>query len=497
MHEAEKSDPPIVPVKWSNKAGCPAAEVMDERGGLEGNASLQSTVRTQSWEAVSQAQARIREAVNRNKKIRLTALLHHVTVDLLRAAFLKLKRRAAPGIDAVTWDTYEASLENNLQDLHRRVHTGAYRALPSRRVFIPKADGKTRPLGIAAIEDKILQAAVVLILTPVYEAEFLGFSYGFRPGRSQHDALDALAYGIKGRNVRWILDADIRSFFDTISHDWLIRFVEHRIADRRIVRLIQKWLKAGVLEGGTQIETHEGTPQGAVISPLLANIYLHYDYDLWVRTWRQRRATGDMVVVRYADDTIVGFEHQGDAAAFLRDLRERLTSFALELHPEKTRLIAFGRFVAERRRDRGEGKPETFDFLGFTHICGAKRNGRGFQLRRKTKRKRRWATLVEINKGLQRRRHWPIEAQGRWLATVLKGHYAYFAVPTNMAALRALWHRVKIRWFLNLLRRGQKRRLTIRHMNGIADRYLPKPRILHPWPEQRFLVKHLREEPYA
>jgi RNA-directed DNA polymerase len=441
---------------------------------------------------VSQAQARIREAVNRNGKEKLTALLHHVTVDVLRAAFFALKRRAAPGVDAVTWETYEAGLEENLQHLHTCLHAGSYRALPSRRVFIPKADGKTRPLGIAALEDKVLQGAVVLILTPVYEAQFLGFSYGFRPGRGQHDALDALAYGIKARNVRWTLDADIRSFFDTLSHDWLIRFIEHRIGDRRIVRLIRKWLQAGVLEEGRRLETEEGTPQGAVISPLLANIYLHYVYDLWAQAWRKRHATGDMVIVRYADDTIVGFQHQGDAVLFLRDLKERLAAFALDLHPEKTRLIAFGRFVAERRRARDEGKPETFDFLGFTHICGSKRNGRGFLLRRKTKRKRRWATLVRIGKELTHIRHKPIDEQGRWLATVLKGHYAYFAVPTNLPAVRALRHHVKVRWYLSLLRRSQKHRLTWRRMNVIAKRHLPMPRVIHPWPEQRFLVKHPR-----
>jgi RNA-directed DNA polymerase len=492
MDEVEKSDLPIVPRKLANKVASAAAELMEGRGGTEGNAGVQSTVRTQSREAVSQAQARIREAVNRNPKEKLTALLHHITIDLLRVAFLALKRRAAPGVDAVTWDAYEAGVEENLQRLHERLHAGSYRALPSRRVFIPKADGKQRPLGIAALEDKVLQAAVVLILTPVYEAQFLGFSYGFRPGRGQHDALDALAYGIKGRNVRWILDADIRSFFDTLSHDWLIRFVEHRIGDRRIVRLIRKWLKAGVLEDGQRIETEEGTPQGAVISPFLANIYLHYVYDLWVQAWRKRHATGDMVIVRYADDTIVGFEHQGDAVLFLRDLKERLAAFALDLHPEKTRLIAFGRFVAEGRRARGEGKPETFDFLGFTHICGSKRNGRGFLLRRKTKRRRRWATLVRIGKGLARIRHKSIDEQGRWLATVLRGHYAYFAVPTNLPAVRALRHHVKVRWFLSLLRRSQKRRLSWRRMNVIAKRYLPIPRVLHPWPEQRFLVRHPR-----
>lgn len=491
MHRVEKSDSLVVPVKPANKAVQTAAELVEGRSGTKGNAELQSTVRTQSRVAVSQAQHRIREAVNRNKKERLTALLHHVTVDFLRAAFLSLKKRAAAGIDAVTWEQYGEELNDKLLDLHRRLHSGAYRALPTRRTYIPKADGKQRPLGIAAMEDKIVQAAVVMLLTPIYEAEFLGFSYGFRPGRSQHDALDALAYGIKGRYIWWILDADIRSFFDSISHEWLIRFLEHRIGDRRIIRLIQKWLTAGVLERGLWSETKEGTPQGAVVSPLLANVYLHYVYDLWVQAWRKRQATGDMIVVRYADDTIVGFQHQKEAELFLQHLRERLGKFALELHPEKTRLIEFGRFAAERRLRRGAGKPETFDFLGFTHICGFKRNATGFQLRRKTKRKRKHDLLNKLAAELQRIRHQPIDEQGRFLATVLRGHYAYFAVPTNLPSVSALRHQVKVRWFLNLRRRSQ-RRLKWRRMNVIADKYLPMPSVLHPWPDQRFLVNHPR-----
>jgi RNA-directed DNA polymerase len=477
-------------MKPANKVDMPAAESVEGRGRAEGNAGRQSTVRTQSRAAVSQAQARIREAVNR--KERLTALLHHITVDVLRGAFFSLKKRAAPGVDEVRWDQYGEDLEARLRDLHARVHRGAYRALPSRRTTIPKAGGKLRPLGIAAIEDKIVQAAVVIILTPIYEAEFLSFSYGFRPGRSQHDALDALAYGIKGRNVRWILDADIRSFFDTISHDWLIRFVEHRIGDRRIVRLIAKWLKAGVLEAGRRVETTEGTPQGAVISPLLANIYLHYVYDLWVLQWRKRHANGDMIVVRYADDTIVGFQASGDAERFLADLTERLARFALGLNPEKTRLIAFGRFVAEGRKARGEPRPETFDFLGFTHICSRKRGGKGFQLRRKTACKSKWGAVRRAAEELRRRRHAPIDEQGRWLASVLKGHYGYFAVPTNIAAVRAVRHHLKIRWYESLRRRSQRRRLKWPRMNEIVAKHLPLPRILHPWPEQRFLVKHPR-----
>jgi RNA-directed DNA polymerase len=492
MHGPEKSDSLIVPRKPANKAASAAAELVEGRSVTEGNAMMQSMVRTQSREAVSQAQSRIREAVNRNRKEKLTALLHHIDVDILRAGFLSLKKSASAGVDQMTWGTYEAALEENLQCLHRRLHAGAYRALPSRRVYIPKADGKQRPLGIAAMEDKIVQAATVMILTPIYEAEFLGFSYGFRPRRSQHDALDALAYGIKGRNIWWILDADISRFFDTINHEWLVRFLEHRIGDRRIIRLIQKWLKAGVLEQGERIDTLQGTPQGAVISPLLANIYLHYVYDLWVQSWRKRHASADMIVVRYADDTIVGFQYVSDANAFLNELRERLAKFGLSLHPEKTRLIAFGRFVAKRRAAQGLSKPETFDFLGFTHICGKKRGGKGFQLWRKTKRKRKTETVKRIATELRHMRSSPIDEQGRWLAQVLRGHYAYFAVPTNLQAVRAVRHLVKIRWYLSLLRRSQRRRLTWRRMNVIVEKYLPMPRVLHPWPEQRFLVKHRR-----
>lgn len=496
-HEREKSDPLVVPVKLVNKAGLPAAEPVEGSGGAKRNASQQSMVRTQSREAMSQARARIREAVNRNKGEKLTALLHHVTVDALRWSFLNLKKNAAVGLDGVTWEHYAMDLEANLSGLHARVHAGTYRALPSRRVFIPKADGKQRPLGIAAIEDKIVQKAVAALLTPVYEAQFLGFSYGFRPGRGQHDALDALAFGIKTRKVNWILDADIARFFDTISHEWLIRFIEHRVGDRRIVRLIQKWLKAGVLEEGARIETGEGTPQGAVISPLLANIYLHYVYDLWAHRWRQRHAGGDVIFVRYADDTVAGFEHRRDAERFLADLRERLAAFALSLHPDKTRLIEFGGHAAARRAGRGEGKPDTFDFLGFTHICGTNQKSAGFQLWRRSSRKRLKAKLQAIKEDMRKRMHFPIAEQGRWLGSVLSGFFAYHAVPTNYARIDAFRFHIVRAWLRTLRRRGQTRPATWEKMQRYVARYLPKARVLHPWPEQRFRVRHSRWEPYA
>ena len=333
---------------------------------------------------------------------------------------------------------------------------------------------------------------MVAILTPIYEAEFLGFSYGFRPGRSQHDALDALAYGIKARKINWILDADISRFFDSLSPEWLIRFVEHRVGDQRIIRLIQKWLKAGVLEEGRLIETMEGTPQGSVASPLLANVYLHYVYDLWVQQWRKRHAKGDTIVVRYADDTIVGFQHRHDAERFLIDLKERLAQFALSLHPEKTRLIEFGRYAAERRAERGKGKPETFDFLGFTHYCTTKRDAADFQLGRKTQRKRMKAKLREIKEMLRRHRHAPIDEQGQWLGTVIKGYFAYFAVPTNTYPLSAFRYHISMKWFRSLRRRSQRHRLTWERMSRLINRFLPSPRVLHPWPDQRFGVTYSR-----
>lgn len=489
----EKSDSPIVPAKLANKAERSAAESVEGGGGTKRNVELQSTVRTQSRAAVSQAQDRIRGVVTRNREDKLTALLHHVNIDVLRGAYISLKKRAAPGVDGVTWDQYGVDLEANLTDLHARVHAGTYRALPSRRKYILKADGKQqRPLGIAALEDKIVQAAVVAILTPVYEAEFLGFSYGFRPGRSQHDALDALAFGIKARKICWILDADVSRFYDSLSQEWLVRFIARRIGDRRIIRLIQKWLRAGVLEEGRLIETTEGTPQGSVASPLLANVYLHYVYDLWVQQWRKRHATGDMMVVRYADDTIVGFQHQRDAERFLNDLKERLAQFALGLHPEKTRLIEFGKFAAERRAKRGASKPESFDFLGFTHYVSRKKNGIDFQLGRRTQRKRMRAKLHAIKETLRQHRHAPIDEQGRWLGTVMRGYFAYFAVPTNTPAMAAFRHHIIVRWIRSLRRRSQRHRLTWARMRGYVDRYLPTVRVQHPWPEERFRVAHSR-----
>jgi group II intron reverse transcriptase/maturase len=423
-------------------------------------------------------------------------LLHHVTVDLLRDAFLALKRRAAPGVDGLTWKDYEAELEGNLQGLHTRVQRGTYRALPVKRRFILKQDGRQRPLGITALEDKIIQRAVVMVLSAIYEEDFLGFSYGFRPGRNQHDALDALAVGIGTARVNWILDADIRSFFDRIDQTWLVRFLEHRIGDERVIRLVRKWLRAGVLDDGAWSVSETGTPQGAVASPLLANVYLHYVFDLWAARWRRREATGKMIVVRYADDIVAGFEHEADARRFWDAMRTRLEQFALELHEAKTRLLEFGRFAAARRQRRGLGKPETFAFLGFVFICGTSRRG-AFQLHRKTRGDRMRATLRDIKAQLRDRRHDAIPDQGRWLRSVVTGYFAYHAVPTNYRALGAFHHHVTDLWRRCLRRRSQRDGMTWNRMSKIADAWLPTPRILHPWPERRFAVKHPRWEPNA
>lgn len=495
-HEREKSDSAIVATKPTNNAEQSAAEPVEPRVEAEGNASQQSTCRAQDRESVSQALERIRRAARQRKKEKFTALFHHISTDFLENAFDELKEDAAAGVDGLTWKEYDADLARNLEALHARLHRGAYRALPSRRAYIPKPDGRQRPLAVAALEDKIVQRATVAVLNAIYEEDFLGFSYGFRPGRGTHDALDALCVGINSKKVNFILDADIQSFFDEVSQDWLLRFVEHRIGDPRVIRLIRKWLKAGVLEDGVVMISDRGTGQGSVISPLLANVYLHYVIDLWAERWRRREATGDMIIVRYADDIIVGFEHETDARHFLDAMRERLKKFALSLHPDKTRLIEFGRFAANRRVRRGLGKPESFNFLGFTFICGKSRRGT-FLLTRKTRRDRMRAKLLAIKQELRRRMHQPIPMQGKWLGRVVSGYFNYHAVPTNSRALHAFRHAVAEYWHRSLRRRSQKDGMTWERFTRLANDWLPKPRILHPWPDKRFAVMHPRWEPYA
>jgi RNA-directed DNA polymerase len=428
---------------------------------------------------------RVREVARTDKDARFTALLHHVDLNRLRMAYWAIRPQAAPGIDGVTWEAYGQDLEANLQNLHQRVHSGAYRARPSRRAYIEKADGRQRPLGIASLEDKVLQRAVVEVLNAIYEEDFLGFSYGFRPGRSPHDALDALSVGIERKRVNWVLDADIADFFSSLDHDWLKKFLEHRIADKRVLRLIDKWVTAGVIEDGAWVASEQGAPQGASASPLLANVYLHYVLDRWVRQWRRRQAKGDVIITRFADDFVAGFEYESDAQQFLADLRERFATFGLELHPDKTRLIEFGRNAARTRKARGVGKPETFDFLGFTHICGKTRNGR-FWLRRITISKRMRTKLKAVKDQLMRRRHQPIPEQGKWLASVVRGHLAYYAVPGNFRAVHAFRHQISRYWFKALQRRSQRTRLNWVRMNRLIARWLPPVRIMHPYPAVRF-----------
>jgi group II intron reverse transcriptase/maturase len=434
----------------------------------------------------------VREAARKDKKVRFTALLHHVTVDLLRASYYELKKQAAPGVDGVTWQQYGTEVEAHLRDLHDRVQRGAYRAQPSKRAYIPKADGRQRPLGIASLEDKIVQQALVTVLNCIYEEDFLGFSYGFRPTRSQHDALDALSVGLTWKKVNWVLDADIRGFFDNIDHAWMLKFLQHRIADRRVLRLIRKWLKAGVSEEGTWSESKVGTPQGAVISPLLANIYLHYVFDLWAHRWREQQASGDVILVRYADDFVMGFQQRAEAQRFLEALRERLRKFGLELHSEKTRLIEFGRFAASNRKQRGKGKPETFNFLGFTHICGQTRKTGHFIVRRKSMGKRLRAKLQEVKGQLRRRCHEPLAVTGAWLRSVVQGYFNYHAVPLNYGSLETFRQEVVRAWHQAVNRRSQRTRMTWARFVSLVARWLPRPRILHPYPDVRFAATHPR-----
>jgi RNA-directed DNA polymerase len=485
MNEDGKSDGPVVPTKLPNNAAVAATEVVEERGPAKGNTDDPTRPGRRAGTDVPSGLDRVREVARKDKEARFTALLHHLDLPRLWAAYTAINPKAAPGVDQVTWDAYGEHLRENLEDLLARVHSGAYRASPTRRAYIPKADGRLRPLGIATLEDKILQRAVVEVMNAVYEEDFLGFSYGFRPGRSPHDALDALSVGIVKKKVKWVLDADIRDFFTSLDHDWLAKFLEHRIGDKRLLRLIRKWVSAGVIEDGNWSETPVGAPQGASASPLLANVYLHYVFDRWASQWRKRHARGDMVVVRFADDFVAGFEHLGDAKQFLSDLRQRFAKFGLELHPDKTRLIEFGRYAAKDRSAKGLGKPETFDFLGFTHICAKTRNGK-FQLRRITISKRMQAKLHEVKDQLRRRRHQPIPVQGRWLASVVRGHMAYYAVPVNYRAVDRFRSEVMWLWCQALRRRSHRHRLPWDRMYRLADRWLPPVRIVHPWPTERF-----------
>ena len=490
IYAGEKSDIPIRPEKCPNNGDKPA-EGMEERGVVSGNSEEATAARAQNRDKpASKGLQGVREAARRDRQCRFTSLLHHVTPELLKDSYYRLSRKAATGVDGVSWRDYEPLAQaGRLLELHAEVHSGRYRAQPSRRVYIPKADGKLRPLGIAALEDKIVQQAVVTVLNEIYEVDFMGFSYGFRPGRSQHDALDALAVAIENRKVNWILDADIVAFFDEIDHDWMIRFLKHRIGDQRIIRLITKWLKAGTIEEGRRVATVKGTPQGAVISPLMANVYLHYVHDLWAHQWRKRYATGSVSVVRYADDSVTGFQHEREAKAYLAALQERLSKFGLKLHPDKTRLIEFGRYAIESRRKQGLGRPETFDFLGLTHICGHRRGTQVFKLVRLTVKKRMRASLMAIKETLMRRRHEPIPDIGRWLGRVVEGHMNYYSVPGNRERIGAFAREAVRAWHFSLHRRSQRNRMPWSRFAQITKRYLPQLRVVHPYPEKRFRVR--------
>jgi group II intron reverse transcriptase/maturase len=488
----EKSDCAVLPMNQPNKEGRASAEAGEGREQTKENIVQSNTRPTQGGERVSQGLDGVRKAARERKQEQFTALLHHLSVALLRDSFYALQHQASPGVDGVTWQEYEIGLEDRIVDLHDRIHRGAYRAQPSRRVYIPKADGQQRPLGVAALEDKIVQQAVVTILNQIYEEDFKGFSYGFRPGRGPHQALDALCVAIQQRQVNWVLDADIRDFFGNLSHEWTVKFVEHRVADRRILRLIQKWLKAGVSEDGQWSETRVGTPQGSVVSPLLANIYLHYVFDLWVEAWRKKVATGTVVVVRYADDLVVGFANRADAERFPREFRERLAKFGLELHADKTRLIEFGRHAARNRQRRGRRKPETFTFLGFTHYCGTRRSNGTFIVWRLTAKKRMVTKLKSIKAELRRRKHIPVPLVGAWLRKVVLGYYRYHAVPGNVDRLRIFMYRVRWLWRGVLVRRSQRASSRWELLAPLLDRWIPQPRVLHPYPHARFAALHPR-----
>ena len=487
VYVSGKSDSFVVPEKRANNAGQPtAAESVEERRLTKENVLQPLLDRTQSRESGLRGLLGVRERARKDKKARFNNLLNHVTPELLRASFFDLKKSAVPGVDGETWAEYAENHETRIADLHSRIHRGTYRAQPSKRTWIPKLDGKLRPLGIAALEDKIVQQAVRVVLECIYEEDFQGFSYGFRPGRSSHRALDALSVGIERQHVNWILDADIRGFFDNISHEWMMKFLEHRIADRRLLRLMRKWLRAGVSEDGEWSPSTVGTPQGAVISPLLSNVFLHYVLDLWLVAWRKHYAAGEVIIVRYADDFVLGFREETDAKNCLGALKDRFTKFGLELHPEKTRLIEFGRFAAVERSQRGEAPPESFDFLGFTHICGTTRKGY-FAIKRISAIKKMRGKLKELKGKLMRMMHCDLAAVGAWLKSVFQGWCNYHAIPGNTDRLQQFRTALQDNWYRALLRRSQRAcRLTWAKFSRLSRRWLPSPKTLHPYPSERF-----------
>nr|WP_213157522.1 group II intron reverse transcriptase/maturase [Parachlamydia sp. AcF125] len=489
MNSCRKSDKSVVPEKPSNKPDKVGKERMEGRDLPKENRRPQNMLRTQCREGVLNELLLIHRKAKAERRLKFTTLMHHIyNINMLRMSYLEIKRDAAPGVDKETWESYGRDLEGNLTILSKQLKTGAYKAKAVRRVYIPKADGKQRPLGVTALEDKIVQRATVAVLNTIYEADFQGFSYGFRPKRSQHQALDALYVGIYTRKVNYVFDADIRDFFNKINREWLIKFIEHRIADKRVVRLIQKWLNAGILEEGKIIYNEQGTPQGSSASPLLANVFLHYVYDMWIQQWRKQKACGNVVVIRFADDTVVGFQYESDARQFHEELKERFLKFGLELHPEKTRLIEFGRFASENRKTRGEGKPDTFTFLGFTHICGRTRKDGKFTIWRHTIKKKMQKKLKEVKDELKKRMHDPIQEVGQWLKAVITGHYRYYGVPGNYKAMQDFRHLIGQKWKHSLKRRSQKANITWEKLGKLIDQWLPQPKIWHKYPSERIGV---------
>lgn len=490
---SEESDGNIVPEKSANKGVATPAESMEGRAPTERNSGQEAAHRAQSRVSASNGLERVRQRAEADKTFRFNNLFHFLKVDLLRASFYELKRKAAPGLDGVTWHEYERKLEERLPELERELHIGSYRATPAKRGYITKDDGRQRPLGIQAVEDKVVQQACVTILNAVFEPSFSGYSYGSRPGRSQHEALDALHEGIIRRKINWILDCDITGFFDNLSHVHLLSFLEERVTDKRMLRLIRKWLRVGWVEDGKRHPGTIGTPQGSVISPLLANVFLNVVMDKWASAWRRAEAKGDVIILRYVDDAVFGFQYEAEGRAFLEALRERLAVYELTLHPTKTRLVEFGRFAASNRRERGQSKPETFDFLGFTHICGVTRRGR-FCIRRITIRKRLRRKLKEVKAELVKRMHHPVKDVGAWLASVIRGFTNFYAVPGNLKAPREFYTQISRLWLWVIRRRSQKARCrwTWERFYQLQSQWLPRPRLVHPYPSVRFDAKYSR-----
>jgi len=432
---------------------------------------------------------RIRKTAKENRTLRFNNLLHHITPVLLKNAYDNLNKKAARGVDGETWQSYGQGLTGKLQSLHVKIHTGRYKPQPSKRIWLLKPDGRQRPIGIAVVEDKIVQQALVWVIQSIYEEDFLGFSYGFRPKRHQHKALDALFVALTEKRVNWVIDADIKGFFDNIDHSWMMKFLEHRISDKRILSLVEKMLKAGVSDEGKWSASEMGSAQGSVLSPLLANIYLFYALDLWINKWRKQEACGEIYIVRYADDFVICCEYQHEANRLLNKLNERLNQFNLTLHEEKTRLLEFGKHAIKNRVKQGKGKPETFTFLGFTHVCSKLLSNGRYSVKRLTIAKKQRAKLKQIKELLYKNRHINIVEQGKWLRSVVTGFANYYGVPGNTKSLSNFRGQICKNWMKALRRRsGKAQKLTWSKMKQIIRFFLPTVRLTHPYPNQRFYV---------